>query len=139
MTSDLKGLLRTKGFKATPSRLAVLSLFSNECGPIDAKLALAKLKSKKINLVTIYRTLSSLEQAGVLKKVDLQRESVHYELSENHHHHVVCTHCGKTESFETCEISSIVGKILKNSPQFQSISGHSLELFGICKKCASTA
>lgn len=95
------------------------------------------LKKKKTNLVTVYRTLATFETAGILRRVDLHKDSVFYELAEHHHHHIVCTDCGTVESFEDCDIKSVTKNALARSSKFDSVSSHSLEFFGVCRSCAT--
>ena len=135
MSQDLSKILKESGFKVTPARLAVLGIFSNDCKPINAEHIFAKLKKEKINLVTIYRTLTSFEKAGILKRVDLHKESVYYELADHHHHHIICTDCGTVESFEECGVKKLSKNILDKSSKFKVINQHSLEFFGKCNGC----
>ena len=134
MKKDYSMLLKKAGLKVTPARELVLAAFSTDCGPINAEFIHQRSGGKDINLVTIYRTLASLEAAGIIKRVDLQRGSAYYELAEHHHHHLVCTGCGTVEGFEGCGIEVVATEALKGS-RFRTVSGHSLELFGTCKKC----
>jgi len=135
MTNDLENILKTHGFKVTPIRLAILNVFSVDCEPVNAEFIFKKLKKEKVNIVTIYRTLTSFENADILKRVDLQKDSAYYELSGHHHHHIVCTNCGLVEGFEDCDLEGFSKKVIKNSSNFNSITKHSLELFGVCKGC----
>lgn len=135
MKIDFKELLKNSAFKVTPPRLAILNVFSNDCKPINAEYIFEKLKTKDINLVTIYRTLTSLEKAGILKRIDLHKESAFYELGDHHHHHIICTSCGIVESFDECDIKLLSAKVLKKSSKFKEINQHSLEFFGVCKAC----
>ncbi len=136
MTHELPQMLKMAGLKTTPARKLILDLFTADCKPINAEFIFSKLKVKNINQVTIYRTLASLEQAEIIKKVDLRKGSAYYELAGHHHHHVVCTSCGKTEGFEVCDIDKISKDVLRKSPLFETINQHSLELFGVCKSCS---
>lgn len=129
----LKEMLRERGLKATPPRAKILSVFSKECHPMNAE-AVHKALSAKIDLVTIYRTLASFEAADILKKVDLHKDSVYYELN-HHHHHIICTSCGYIEGFEACDIEKLAEKTIARSSQFKEIKQHSLEFFGVCKGC----
>lgn len=133
-------LLKEVGLKVTDSRLEILHIFSVDCHPINAEYIYSKLKNKHINQVTVYRTLFSLEKARIIKKIDLRKDSAYYELAdkspERHHHHLVCTDCGCTESFEICQIENISKEVLKKSSLFKAVSEHSLELFGLCKSCS---
>ena len=135
MKDDLSNILKNTGFKVTPTRLSILKVFSNDCKPINAEYIHEKLKKEKVNIVTIYRTLTSFENSGILKRVDLQKDSVHYELSGHHHHHIICTDCEIVESFELCDLDSFTDKVLRSSSKFNTITKHSLELFGVCNKC----
>ena len=89
-----------------------------------------------INEATVYRTLSSFEEKGIIKRVDLRKDSLYYELSSaHHHHHIVCTGCGTIEDFESCQIEKVSDKVLSQSSKFSIIKEHSLELFGVCNTC----
>lgn len=145
MHTDISHMLKDASLKATPVRLAVLELFAGDCRPLDAESvseALNSLKGNKVNkksrtnLVTVYRTLATFEQAGILRRVDLHADSVQYELALHHHHHIVCTGCGLVESFEDCNVGRISERVLKESSRFDAVESHSLELFGTCKACA---
>lgn len=137
MKDNLSAVLRDAKLKVTSTRLQVLEIFSLcLCKPVNAEYVHQKLKRGGVDLVTIYRTLGTFEKAGVIRKVDLRKESDYYELAKNHHHHIVCTSCGKTEQFEACDINKISSKILQKSPLFATASLHSFELFGTCKSCA---
>ena len=135
MIEDLSNILKKSGFKVTPIRLAILKVFCHDCEPVNAEFIFKKLKKEKVNIVTIYRTLGSFELAGILKRVDLQKDSAYYEMAGHHHHHIVCTGCGLVEGFEDCNLDSLSKKVLHSSHKFNLITKHSLELFGLCKKC----
>lgn len=122
--------------RATPQRVAILSAFTADCHSVTAEDIYKKVKNKKIDLATIYRTLASFEEKALIKKVPLGDGSIHYERGNSHHHHLVCTKCGLIEGFEMCGIEPLIKKALKESSQMKSVSGHSLELFGLCKKCS---
>ncbi len=139
MVKDFNGILKERGFKITGTRLEILGIFSNDCKPINAEYIYKILKNKRVNLVTIYRTLLSFEKAGILKRANLNQESVFYELvGDHHHHHIVCLKCKKVSNFDGCkkDSDSLISKALKQNKDFDSISHHSFDLFGICKKCA---
>lgn len=137
--SRMRNILKEKGFKITPARLAILQAFTKNKLPMSAEDVCKKIKSKKINEVTVYRTLSSLEKGGILKRVDLRKDSVYFELADQHHHHIVCTNCNMIEDFKNLEIEKAIEKVWKNiitkSSKFKSIREHSLELFGLCRMC----
>ena len=132
----MQELLKDKGYKITPARLAILGLFAKSKKPIDADNVYRKLASKNFDQATVYRTITSFEKSGILRKVDLRKDSTHYELAEEHHHHIVCTNCEIVEDFEDKEIEKVLRRIVGTSSKFKSIKEHSLELFGLCRTCA---
>lgn len=135
----IKSTLRATGFKCTPARINILSVFYSKKEPQDAEHIYKELKKEKkeIDEVTVYRTLSVFEKNGILKKVDLRKNSIHFELNSDHHHHIVCTNCNLIESFKDCDLDNFLEKIIKKSNNFKKIKEHSFELFGFCKKCST--
>ncbi len=140
MPEELKKLLKDKGQKATRARVAILDIFSKKKEPLNAtmvyKALLKSHKTKGINEVTVYRTLASLAEVNILKRVDLRKDSVYFELENEHHHHIVCTSCNTVEEFENEKIEEALKKIAVKSPKFKKIKDHSLELFGLCVNCS---
>ena len=135
MRIDFKNILKINGFKSTPSRISILELFSSDCKPVNAEDIFRKV-NKITDQVTVYRTLNSFEEKGILRRVDLRKGSAYYELNtKHHHHHIVCKKCGLIEIFDGCEIDKISKKILSKSLKFKNITEHSFELFGLCKTC----
>jgi len=135
MKDNFSYILKNAGLKITPARLAILALFSKECGPIDAFTVFKKLKNKHIDQVTVYRTLTSFLEKAIVVKVNLRKDSVYYELNNHHHHHIVCNACGAIEEFAICDVAAVTEKVIRRSKLFNRIDQHSLELFGVCKSC----
>jgi Fur family ferric uptake transcriptional regulator len=126
-------ILKDHKLKVTPARIHILELFSEHCKPMNVEDIAKKLHGADV--VTVYRTLQTFEKLKIVQQVDLRKGSVFYELTDHHHHHIVCTDCGKVEEFELCVVPEIEKSILKKSKSFKHISEHSLELFGVCKAC----
>lgn len=135
----MKDLLKEKGFKVTHARLAILEIFAKSRAPITAENIYLGLKrekeNKNINEATVYRTLTNFEEAGILTRVDLRKDSAFFELAKEHHHHIACLKCDAVEDFESKAIEEFLRGIARNSSKFINIKGHSLELFGLCKAC----
>lgn len=137
MHKEAKDILKEHGLKATPARELVLAFMGAKRVPRTAQdLCTALGKKHVVDLVTVYRTLASFEKVGLVKRVDLRRGSVAYELAGEHHHHIVCTECGIVEDFDTCGLEPLIAKVQSRAKGFAKVSEHSLELFGICRTCA---
>ena len=136
---DYSELLRSHGLKATPQRLQVLGLLVNSKKPVS----IVELQKKSANAdqsmdsVTLYRSLEALVEKMLVRPVDLRHGHTDYELirAGKHHHHIVCEKCGAIEDFEWCPEIELKKNILTNTSNFATLNDHSLEFFGVCKKC----
>lgn len=136
----MEQLIREKGLRATPARIAILEVFARRKEPLNAKKVLAELWMNKscadIDEVTVFRNLEALKKVELLRIVDLRRDSAYFELEKNHHHHVVCTNCERIEEFENEKIEKIISDIVKKTSKFINVKEHSMEFFGLCRNCA---
>lgn len=136
-TSSYAALLREAGFKATPRRMRLLDILDRAQLPLSIPEILDRAGSLRIDPATAYRAMKELADAGLVRQVDLRQGAAAYELaSHRDHHHLVCVRCGRVEDFVGCRFEAIARTALKQSRQFQEITQHSLELFGLCKGCA---
>jgi Fur family ferric uptake transcriptional regulator len=133
--TEIKKILQNAKLKNTASRAIILETLLNIKQPETAGEIYKRLRKNKIDLVTLYRTLASFEKNKLVKRVDLHKDAIYYELNLAHHHHIVCTSCEKVEDFENTEIEKVLKQISAKSVKFKNVREHSLELFGICNAC----
>lgn len=124
-------------FRNTTSRDAILSCIAHARVPSsidDIKLQLKKMHVH-IDDATIYRTMKTFVARGELLQIDFQEGKFRYEQANlPHHHHLVCEKCGAVEDASIKEESLL--KQLRIKTKFK-ILRHSLEFFGLCKRCQS--
>lgn len=127
--------LKKSHLKLTEPRKAILQALVDQHGPFTAE-EIHKLISKRIcDQATVYRSLTSLEDAGILRRVEFGDGSSRYELSardDSHHHHLICTGCKRIEIIDDPDIEEIDRFAKKRG--FSDIS-HTLEFFGTCPQC----
>lgn len=129
-------LLRAAGLRATTPRLRVLSILEESTYPLSVADIGNALKRPRVDQVTIYRTLETFVQAGLVQHVELHQGRSFFELAtREHHHHLVCRQCGRVEDIEGCGLEKIEQSVAKKSKEFVAISSHALEFFGDCKAC----
>lgn len=124
------------GMKKTPTRVAVLSLFHKTSQPLDADTICSLLEGKgiKSDRVTVYRTLNKLTDYSVLKRVEFGEGKFRFELASlPHHHHLICTNCGKIDDINECGVEEIEQKLQKRTGFL--IQQHNAEFFGLCASC----
>ena len=128
-------LLRNAGLKATAQRLHLLEVLSKEKRPLSVTLLKEKLPT--VDQVTIYRSLEAMCAHDLVRKVDMQGTATHYELlaTRKHHHHVLCSSCGKIEDVDACLPKDLENRVLRSAKNFSEITTHSLEFIGRCKQC----
>ncbi len=133
---DEKSILRDAGFKATPTRVRILSALQRTKTPLSVQGVAKKMGKNPIEQTTIYRTLNSLRDAGIVRQVDFQHSHAHYELIPmDDHHHMICVSCGKVEDFIGCLDEKAVVKAIQQTPSFKKVLRHSLEFFAVCRTC----
>lgn len=128
-------LLRAKGLRATPARVALLSALMRARGPLSADDLHAKVPSA--DLVTVYRALQNFTAAGLVREVRFKDATARYEFAHGaHHHHLVCTGCGMIDELPECDVAALEQEVLAKSKRFAAIEEHALEFFGTCAVCA---
>lgn len=127
-------LLRQKGLRATRQRLAVLTALMEVGEPVAVEV-LTRSRRNHFDLATAYRTLDSFVNVGIAKRIELAQGRALYEIATEHHHHAVCTTCGRIEDIDACLPRGINNRVC-NTSGFASIEDHALEFFGTCMPCA---
>ena len=133
-TAESKIQLKACGLKITSARLSLLDIFQHSTKPLSVREIASQLKNSDVDPVTLYRNVESLEQLGIIRQLRLQDRQAHYEMADDHHHHLVCKICGKIKDVEGCKITVADKNFLKKN-DFAKMTGHSLEFFGICNSC----
>lgn len=135
---DLTTMLKEAGLRVTDHRLLVLETVAKVKQPITVYELVDGLRKKEnIDQATVYRNLSSLHEAGLLRRLDFNHGHAHYELETGRaSHQLVCSKCETIEKIEGISIDDTVKKMLKKSKKFKQTTTHSMEIYGLCKTCA---
>ena len=83
--------------RLTKHRKDILDTLASQHGTLSATALNTALPH--INLVTIYRTLETLTEAGLIKKMNFGTNEAVYEHQTEAHHHAICTDCGRVIHF----------------------------------------
>ncbi len=132
---DVDAILRKHGFRATKGRVALIETLS-KCSKPESMEEITKLVSRSLDAANVYRALEAFAKTEIARKIDFQNGRTYYELSldRHHHHHIVCTKCGRIEDIRGCK-PKLEKEALTQAKSFSSIDSHSLEFFGTCKTC----
>jgi Fur family ferric uptake transcriptional regulator len=130
-------ILRRNSLSVTESRKKILNLFLNVNGAL-AHGDIEKKAGEKFDRVTVYRTLQTFVEKGIIHTIPTTDNSVRYALckddcSEGHHHdnhvHFICLKCGTTLCLEDVVVPEI--KMRKGF----SINEIEMVVKGICLNC----
>ena len=90
---------------------------------------------KAMGLTTVYRNLQTLVKQGLIRSRHLPNGEVLYAPVERDIHHLTCVSCGDTTRIQGCPVKAIdISKKVSND--FELLF-HTLEYFGLCKKCTN--
>lgn len=136
--SNANNTLKEHNLKSTESRLIILDIFKNNTHALSYN-DIESLLTVKLDRVTVYRTLKSFEENGLIHQIYDGSTQVKYALcpagscsSHQHkdwHAHFRCEKCDKT----FC-LSDVVTTITALPEGYQSKS-QSVFIQGICKAC----
>lgn len=134
---NLKSILKSHELRITDCRLDVMQFFLNE----KSALSQGDLENQftQYDRVTLYRTLNSFLDSGILHKIPNETGTATYGLChdtcspEHHDHnhiHFKCNSCGQIE----CLDEKVVPKV--TVPAGYQIDGVNMIVDGICATCA---
>lgn len=129
-----KETLSIKGLRNTKAREAILQQLQALKYPLSAEAIFARLKSRSINLSTVYRTLRSFEEKGIVKReINANKENVYSLIKEEDAHVLVCVKCEKRVPLEGCPYHEANHRI-EDETGF-ALLDHNTEIYGICPEC----
>lgn len=128
--------LRDAGLRATRQRLTVLAALRERERAVTAQDLHGELRAagEPVGLTTVYRTLTSLAEAGFLDVFAQDGEQAFRMCGDEHHHHLVCEVCNKVQELESDQVEQWVRSVADRHG-FQ-VTGHRADVFGVCADCA---
>lgn len=127
--------LREAGLRPTRQRLSVLDSLRDRPDAVTAQELHAELRAagESVGLTTVYRTLTSLAEAGFLDVFTRDAEQAFRLCGEVHHHHLVCETCNRVEELSADEVERWVSEAAARHGF--TVTGHRADIFGICREC----
>lgn len=131
--------LHERGSRAGRARRAVIELLAKQRCCLSAQEIWEELRTDADPpaLATVYRALELLHEAGVVQRVDLGPGGARYEPAlpgGEHHHHVVCSSCGRITAFEDEALEEAIDAL--GARLRHRVSAHEVVIRGDCPRCA---
>jgi Fur family transcriptional regulator, ferric uptake regulator len=131
-------VLRDHGYKLTDARKHVLDILISHEKHLTSSDILAMVEETDANIsrASVFRALDLFTDLGIIRPIYHESQSPHYVVFEanGHHAHLVCRECDKVVDLGECHL----GKLLDGfaAEHHFALSGHLLELYGVCEDCA---
>jgi len=124
--------LAAHGHRLTTSRRAVLEALERAESPLTIEEIWESVPD--VGRATVFRTVKLLLELGLICRVVLENGSIRYvPATPEHHHHFICNRCGTVEEFQEPAVDEAIRELAVRAG-FR-LSGHTLELFGVCSRC----
>jgi Fur family transcriptional regulator, ferric uptake regulator len=138
--------LKGQGYRITRGRKAILEVLAGAEGHLSAEDIYLKVHPvlPAIGLTSVYRTLEILSRLGLIFRFDFGDGRGRFELAEapggeRHHHHLVCTGCGRVIDYKDFidKEKALLKKTeagLSKKYRFR-ITNHQIQFYGLCDQC----
>lgn len=135
--NGIKEILKKNQLSITESREKILNLFLDQPGAL-AHGDIEKKAGEKFDRVTVYRTLQTFVEKGIIHTIPTADNSIRYALckddcGEGHHHdhhiHFVCTKCNNTYCLDDVVTPDI------KLPKGYTTEQIEVVVNGVCKNC----
>ena len=140
LKSDVSAIeaLRSKGYKATPQRIAICRIALNSRAHPSAQQVYHEVKKihPTVSLATVYKTLEVLRDLDLVQEINFPKGQARFDSYMSPHINLVCLKCGSITDLDDMTIKEVTRKVAA-STKFE-LTGQRMDFYGICQKCRST-
>ena len=128
-------LFRSKGLRMTPQRRAIVAEIMATQGHISATDIARRVQDRVpgVNPSTVYRTLETLEDLGVLSHAHRESGPEYHRRAESRHVHLTCSRCGADDELSLKEARSLA-QLVHRHHGFRPDLSH-FAISGLCAAC----
>lgn len=138
-TQQFSRYLTEKRLKVTSERLAIARSVVDTAGHFDVDSLLLALRGRQVPVsrATLYRTLTHLLEAGLVRRVRRHDGTSRYEsmAGRSHHDHMICLGCDAILEFADAKIEELQEAACRR--EGFTMTDHSLRIEGYCHDCAA--
>ena len=129
------GLLKSKGLKVTPQRLAIFNvLYNTTCHPSAETIYNALQETHPtMSLATVYKTLDSFKKNDLVQELNVGEDSFRYDVTIASHPHLICVECHAVSDMES-EILKNIREQVSAETKFKLMT-EQLYFYGVCPDC----
>jgi Fur family peroxide stress response transcriptional regulator len=136
-TSPIEAL-RSKGYKATPQRIAICRIALNSRAHPSAQQVYAEVKKihPTVSLATVYKTLEVLKDLDLVQEISFPKGQARFDSYMTPHINLICLKCGNITDLDDKTVEDITRKVAA-ATKFKP-TGQRMDVYGICQKCSAT-
>lgn len=138
---DVEQALRKAGMRVTPQRLAIAGLLRGSKAHPSPEMVYSDLKPEYpgLSLNTVYQTLHTLEDAGLLRRISMEENVHRYDANTAPHAHLVCRSCGRVDDADE-SVDPLLLDLWQKEADLSKWDIHAMDcvFFGLCPECART-
>jgi len=130
--------LRSKGYKATPQRIAICRIALNSRAHPSARQVYDEVKKihPTVSIATVYKTLEVLRDLDLLQEINFPKGKARFDSYMNPHINLICLKCGTITDLDDKTAKEITNRVATTT-RFKP-TGQRIDVYGICQKCSST-
>lgn len=133
--------LHGEKLKFTPERAMILDAVLHQTGLFEAERLVTELKSlgHRVSRATAYRTLSHLQDAGILRQVFFDNKQSYYEViaGRQRYDYLICVSTGRVIEFSSEKVRALTEEICRLHG-FEPLS-HQFHIFGVSPEARKPA
>ncbi|MFO7765278.1 MAG: Fur family transcriptional regulator [Pelovirga sp.] len=128
---------RRQNLRLTPQRLEIFKELAQAADHPSAEQLYLRLQDKMptLSLDTIYRTLSTFVQYGLVNRVETVESQARFEVAHARHHHLICSRCKKIMDFDWSPVDQL--ELPPEVQQWGEVYSKNVVVYGVCKDCLS--
>ena len=130
-------VIKGKGLKLTPQRRLIIDIIHDAHSHLTGEDIINHVQTRMpgVNKSTIYRTLGVLERTGCVFKSESGDHSIYHHAEEGHHHHMICSKCGKIIECDEDVFTPVESSLLENYGF--CVDFKHMVMNGLCGECKS--
>ena len=134
---SIVGVLRTKGYKATPQRIAICRFAASSREHPTAGRIYNEVRKQypTVSLATVYKTIDILKEHHIIQELAIVDGDKRFDSNTKTHLNLICIKCGEIRDSDNPVIKDSVEKAAEE--QRFNITSQNLTLYGVCHQCTA--
>ncbi len=136
MLEGFERACKAKGLRITHQRIEIFKVLLQHTNhpTTDEVFSQVRKHLKTISLDTVYRTIATFEEYGLIKRVHHIDNASRFDINLSAHHHLVCSCCDKIEDFYWPDFDAM--KPPKSITGWREIGFKRVVIDGLCSSCS---